>query len=127
MTGKAGAHIHQADVEGSAEVVRPRHILHRAVSIVGGIQPGVLKRAIGREHLQDGLCARLLLAMPEPTPIRWTDAIVDPLIEAALGNVFDRLLALEPAADEDGHATPFAMPLTPEAKSIWVAFYNRRL
>ena len=68
---------------------------------------------------------RLLLAMPEPTPVRWTDAIVDPLIEAALGNVFDRLLAREPAADEDGHSAPFLMPLTPEAKAAWVEYYNR--
>lgn len=101
------------------------HVPRAAVSIVGGIQPGVLRTAIGQEHLQDGMCARLLLAMPDPKPVRWSEAIVDPPTEAALASVFDGLLSLEPAADEDGHPAPFAMPLTAEAKVAWVEYYNR--
>jgi hypothetical protein len=112
-------------VDRKTGAIRMLHVSRAAVSIVGGIQPAVLRTAIGREHLQDGLCARLLLAMPETRPVRWSEAIVDPPTEAALGSVFDRLLSLEPAADEDGHPAPFAMPLTPEAKAAWVEFYDR--
>ncbi len=101
------------------------YVPRSAVSIVGGIQPGVLRRAIGKEHLQDGMCARLLLAMPEPRPVRWTDAIINPATEAALSAVFDRLLDMAPAADEDGNPAPFAITLTPEAKQVWVEYYNR--
>ena len=35
-----------------------------AVSVCGGIQPGILNRAISAEHRENGLLARLLLAYP---------------------------------------------------------------
>ncbi|MGC1273446.1 MAG: YfjI family protein [Planctomycetaceae bacterium] len=105
-----------------------RKLLHcprAAVSLAGGIQPGVLRSAIGREHLQDGLCARLLLTMPPSRPIRWRDEIVDPAIERDLEAVFSRLFALEPAADPDGNPAPFPVDLSPAAKSIWIEYYDR--
>jgi hypothetical protein len=101
------------------------HVPRAAVSIVGGIQPGILRRAIGREHLQDGLCARLLLAMPAPRQVTWSEATISPGTEAAIADVFGKLLSLDPAADEDGNPTPFAMALTPEAKTVWVAYFNQ--
>jgi hypothetical protein len=112
-------------VDRKTGAIKTVHVPRAAVNLVGGIQPGVLRSAIGREHMQDGLCARLLLAMPEAKPVRWTDATVSPQTEAAMANVFERLLALEPAADEEGKPAPFAMPLTPEAKTLWVEYYNR--
>ncbi|MCC7085583.1 MAG: DUF3987 domain-containing protein [Pirellulales bacterium] len=112
-------------VDRKTGAIKTVHIPRAAVNIVGGIQPGVLRSAIGREHLQDGLCARLLLAMPQAKPVRWTEATVSPATEATIGKVYERLLALEPAADEEGNAAPFAMPLTPEAKAVWVSYYNR--
>jgi hypothetical protein len=75
--------------------------------------------------MQDGLCARLLLAMPDPQPVRWSEAIIDAQTEAALGGVVDQLLALEPAGDEDGNPCPLAMPLTDAAKRVWVTYYDR--
>jgi hypothetical protein len=100
------------------------HIPRAMVDIVGGVQPGILRRAIGREHMQDGLCARLLLAMPDQRPVRWSEATVSPETEAALTQVFDRLLALAPGTDEEGNPTPFPMPLTAQAKEAWVQYYN---
>jgi hypothetical protein len=104
---------------------RTVHVHRASVSIVGGIQPDVLRSAIGREHMKDGLCARLLLTMPEPKPVRWSEATVSSQTEAMLDKVFERLLALEPAADEEGRPAPFPIPLTPEAKKIWVEYFNR--
>jgi hypothetical protein len=112
-------------VDRKTGAIKTVNVRRAAVNIVGGIQPGVLRSAIGREHMQDGLCARVLLAMPDPKPIRWTDTIVAPATEAAIEKIFERLLALEPAADAGGSPTPFAMPLTPEAKTVWVDYYNR--
>ena len=43
-------------VDRKTGAVKMLHVPRAAVSIVGGIQPGVLRAAIGREHLQDGLC-----------------------------------------------------------------------
>ena len=75
--------------------------------------------------MQDGICARLLLTMPEFKRIRWTEADVSPMTVAALTDTFDRLLSLDPAADEQGKPTPFPMPLTPAAKHVWVDYYDR--
>ena len=112
-------------VDRKTGAIRMVHVPRAAVSLVGGIQPGVLRNAIGREHLQDGLCARLLLAMPDSKPVRWTEATVDPGVEAALDKVFANLLSLEPAADAEGNSEPYPLDLTPEAKRLWVAYYNR--
>lgn len=101
------------------------HVPAAAVSLVGGIQPGVLRAAIGREHMQDGLCARLLLAMPPPKPVVWTDVTVDQQAESSMNDLFDRLLSLEPAANEHGDPEPFPLDLTPEAKAVWVEYFNR--
>jgi len=103
------------------------HVPRAAVSLVGGIQPGVLRTAIGKEHLQDGLCARLLLAMPESKPIRWTDATVDQRTEQAMSDVFDNLLSLEPIESEEGESnlSPSPLDMTPEAKTVWIEYYNR--
>jgi len=40
------------------------HVPRAAVSVAGTIQSEILQQALGREHFQDGLAARLLVAMP---------------------------------------------------------------
>ena len=106
-------------------LVKMIHVPRAAVSLVGGIQPATLRAAIGQEHMANGLCARLLMAMPASKAVRWTDETVDQKTEAAITETFDRLLSLEPAADEHGEAEPFPLDLTPEAKTVWVAYFNR--
>jgi hypothetical protein len=65
-------------VDRKTGAIKTVHVPRAAVSLVGGIQPGILQSALGREHMQDGLCARLLLVMPEPRIVKWTERIVDP-------------------------------------------------
>lgn len=101
------------------------HVPRAAVSIIGGIQPGILRQAIGREHMQDGLCARLLLAMPETKPVSWTDDVVGPSTYKAMDDLLERMLAMEPAADADGRPEPFPLSLTPAAKCVWIRYYDR--
>ena len=53
------------DRKGGAAIT---HVTHAAVSITGGIQPSVLRAALSSELFENGLAARLLLAMPTPPP-----------------------------------------------------------
>lgn len=95
-----------------------------AVSIIGGIQPGILARHIGQEHRDNGLLARLLLTMPPRKPKQWTEADIDPSAEAAIANIFEALHGLEPASSPEGESRPAIITLTPEGKHAWIAFYN---
>lgn len=100
------------------------HVPSASVSIAGGIQPGILARAMGREHHESGLLARLLFAMPPRKVKRWTEADVDAASEAAVAAVFDRLFALTPTVDDAGDDRPRLVTLAPDGKSAWVRFYN---
>jgi hypothetical protein len=95
-----------------------------AVSIAGGIQPATLRRALGQEHRDNGLAARLLLACPPRKPKRWTEAEVDADTEAAVATVFDRLFSLTPETDDAGDERPRLVTLDDDGKRAWVAFYN---
>lgn len=112
-------------VDRKTGTIKMIHCPRASVSLVGGIQPAVLGRAIGRDHMQDGLCARLLLAMPEPRPVRWTEEIVDDKVELALHEVFDRLFTLESVTNAEGNPEPYSLDLTPVAKVAWIAYYDR--
>lgn len=111
-------------VDRKSSSQRLLHIPRAAVSITGGIQPGVLRRAIGREHLIDGLCARLLLAMPEQKAVSWTDAVVSDSVENSINDLFDRLFSINHEVDESEQMKPYSMPLTSEARELWISFYN---
>lgn len=94
------------------------------VSVCGGIQPGILNRALGVEHRESGLAARLLLTCPPRRPKRWTDADIDPAAEAELAGILARLYELEPTTGDDGQPCPVFIGMTADAKRLWVDFYN---
>jgi hypothetical protein len=94
-----------------------------AVSVCGGIQPGVLARTLTTEFLDAGLAARLLLAMPAKRVKHWTEAEISPEVEGAYRGLIDKLLALEFAPDIP-EPTPHVLNLSPDGKAAWVAFYN---
>jgi hypothetical protein len=75
--------------------------------------------AIGHEHRQDGLCQRFLLVMPPERRVQWTESAVDLSVRRELEELFDRLLGIETPVE----AT--RIPLSPCAKDIFVAYYNR--
>jgi hypothetical protein len=95
-----------------------------AVSIVGGIQPGVLAAAMDDGARASGLAARLLLAWPPKRKKRWTDADLDPEVEKAYANLLDQLLNLPCGYDGDGERRPWFVKLSAQAKALWVRFYN---
>jgi hypothetical protein len=95
------------------------------VSLCGGIQPGVLRAALSPQHFSAGIPARLLFAFPPRRQKEWTEEDIDPVAEAAYHCLVNALARLEPQFGEDGETSPLALPMTPDAKTAWVAFYGR--
>jgi hypothetical protein len=100
------------------------YVPQAAVSIIGGIQPGILARYVGQEHRDNGLLARLLLTMPPRRPKVWTEADIDPKAEADIAAIFESLHDLTPALNADGEPRPAIVMLTAEGKRAWIAFYD---
>lgn len=50
---------------------------------------------------------------------------MDPLTEAAVENLFDRLLQLDFNHDQEGEPIPFVVPLSEKARQAWVHFVNQ--
>lgn len=94
------------------------------VSICGGIQPAILHRALGSEHRESGLAARLLLTCPPRMAKCWTEADIDPMAEAAIARLIDRLYELQPIETDEGELRPVVVHLSRDAKEDWKAFYN---
>lgn len=95
-----------------------------SVSIAGGIQPETLRRALGKEHRDSGLAARLLFASPPRRPKRWTEDDVSEDIELALSAVFEQLYSLKADINDSGDLVPRLLHLTLSAKRVWVSFVN---
>jgi hypothetical protein len=92
---------------------------HAAVSIAGGIQPGILARVMAGEFLEAGLAGRLLVAMP-PRPAKvWSETEIDPETERRYHGLLESLFMLPLEGEE-----PYVLNLSPAAKSAWVRWYN---
>lgn len=100
------------------------HVPRAALSVTGGIQPMILKRALGKEHLDNGLAARLLLAMPPRLPKRWSDAEISPSTALRFSELYDCLLDLDFGIDGGGNKIPIDLPLTESGMESWIDFYN---
>jgi hypothetical protein len=100
------------------------YVPQAAVSVLGGIQPGTLRRVLGTEHRESGLAARLLLAFPPRKPKRWTEKDIDPNSETAYAQVIDRLYDLESTIDGVGDSQPVVVRLTPDAKAAFIDYCN---
>ncbi len=94
------------------------------VSVTGGIQPGVLRRALTPQHRESGLAARLLLACPPRRTKAWTEDEIDPALEAELAKMFASLYALKGAKDDPSEVEPVVLALSPAAKGIFVKFFS---
>lgn len=95
-----------------------------ALSVLGGIQPGVLKRALEEKYRDNGLAARLLFVNPPRAPKVWTEEDVPPELEAVWEEALAALYLIPQALDADEAPVPRVLRLSPEARTEWVAFYN---
>jgi DNA polymerase I-like protein with 3'-5' exonuclease and polymerase domains len=99
-------------------------IQHAAVSVTGGIQPGPLARALTAEHVEAGLGARILMAMPPKRRKEWTELEIAPEVREAYEKLLHQLRDLQLDKTGDGEREPFGVRLTPEGKEAWVRFYQ---
>jgi hypothetical protein len=83
-----------------------------------------LARALGQEHLENGLAARIGLAMPPRVRKRWTEATVDQGVIRPVERLVGRLLALDFGTDANDSPAPIDLNLTPEGKAEWIGFYD---
>jgi hypothetical protein len=96
-----------------------------SVSITGGIPPGSLRQALGTQHRESGLAARLLMAFPPRRAKVWTDETIPFEVERAYANLFDRLYSLEPETITTGEPRPIDADLSPEAKDLFTWYFNQ--
>jgi hypothetical protein len=95
-----------------------------AVSVTGGMQPGVLAQCLDAGAWESGLGARLLLAYPLDLKKCWTDSEIHPDVEAAYANLLFRLSGLAFHTDIRGRQQPRVINLSHKAKELWVDYYN---
>jgi hypothetical protein len=91
-----------------------------AVSIVGAIPPRTFARALGAEHVDNGLLPRFLVAMPPRRRKTWTEDTVSFSTDTAMRDLFQLLYMLH-GSDDGG---PTVYDFTPEGLEAWIAFYN---
>jgi Protein of unknown function (DUF3987)/RepB DNA-primase N-terminal domain len=95
-----------------------------AVSICGTIQPSTFQKAIGAEHFNNGLAARLLLAKPPLRRKWWSDAEIDYHTRRDVDDVIEQLLELEHHYDPNDNRQAIDIPLTADGQARWNKFFN---
>lgn len=90
----------------------------------GTIQPGVIERTFGRDYRENGLLARMLPARPPRRTKRWTDAEISDWCYDTLRDTYAALLEMDFGENPDGAPEPRIVKLPPEAKKVWVSFYD---
>ena len=96
-----------------------------SVSVAGGIQPGILGRALSSEHRESGLAARILMAMPPRKVKQWTEEEITPELKAEVAELVSALQNLQCEEDEQGRPKAIVSKLTPDAQEVWKNYYNR--
>lgn len=100
------------------------HVSRSSVSMIGTIQPGALRAAMPRKHVDNGFLARETPVMPPPRIKVWTDDELDPKARAAVEQLFDRLYAIKLDFDEFGRPAPVLIRFSPKAMERWKRFVN---
>lgn len=100
--------------------------VHTALlSIVGGVQPGVLRRQLTTHHQESGMAARFLYCYPPKIRRRWNqDEIEQTSDERVFEEAVARLHACDPLTDESGILQPIEHRLSREAECVWENYYN---
>jgi hypothetical protein len=111
-------------VDRKCGIPKTIHVPNAAVSVCGGIQPGILQQALGRENFENGLAARILMAMPPRIAKQWNEYDIDLDGASQVQAVFEELLRMEMAVDWNQKASPKVLKLNPEAQAAWIDFYN---
>ena len=111
----------QVDRKGGKKSLFVRRAL---ASLVGGIQPGILKRHLSQDFSDSGASARFLLVCPPKRQKIWREMGIDPQSKARWARMINNLLELQGNAGPDGLFEPGVISLSPEARKLWHDFYE---
>jgi hypothetical protein len=100
----------------------PIYIPHPAISVIGGMQPDVLRELRHEAGARDGFIERLLWAAPEAKMPGWTEETV---AEQTIQEVYTQFAALRDGAT--GADEPAIITLSPDAKARFVAWYEANM
>ncbi len=103
---------------------RITYVRQASVSVTGTIQPAILRRVLGEVNLENGMGARLMLAMPPQRPRRWSDEDVPEGDLRVMQELTAGLYTLQPMHDDDGQPRPRLVKLAPDALQRFIAFFN---
>jgi 5S rRNA maturation endonuclease (ribonuclease M5) len=104
---------------------RSYRITNPRLSITGGIVPDKYQHLLTDDFFVRGLPARFCFAMPTRNqPRKWVDKDIPKEVKAAVNELFARLAELPAHKNEHDEELPELLGLTPEAKEIFVEFYN---
>lgn len=112
------ADVMKVDRKATAGTRRRTLVPRAAVSIAGTIQPEVAGRILNRSMRECGMASRILLAAPEVRPVVWTEDSISDEVTRAYTRVVRTLL------DLTANDPPLVLRLTPEAREVWIKFYN---
>jgi hypothetical protein len=96
-----------------------------SVSITGCIQPNILSRALSGTNTDNGLAARFLFSWPPRRQYKWTEDSISSEIEERYHAVIRKILELDVKVNDEGELEPVLLPLSPEAKGLWIEYYNK--
>ena len=90
-----------------------------ALSIFGGIQPGILKRSFSGEHEENGMLARFLFVCPPRRQLRFHEGFVPSEMNDKIQHMYSRLYEIELQIDDMGTPVPLVITLEDSAKSYF--------
>jgi len=90
-----------------------------AVSILGGIQTEILRKALVGENIDNGFAARFLFAMPPERKSVWSEDEIDDRTRDRWAGLIKSL-----RTEYDPSKGPHDLSMTPEAKREWIEFHD---
>lgn len=97
------------------------HVPRAAVSLTGGIQPGIFARTMTADDIDSGLLGRLLVAMPPAEELKWPDGDMDWAAVEAVRSLFQTLFDIPMPADG-----PKVLDMEPDAQLIFKQFWQQQ-
>ena len=111
-------------VDRKTGIPRTLRVPKACVSVCGGIQPEVMRKSLGRDHFENGMASRLLMAAPPDRVALWREAEIPERAETKIGEMFDRLYAAPVTIDVDGVPQPQVVRFSDNAKRVFIEFFN---
>ncbi len=94
------------------------------VSIIGGVQPAIIRKSLTSEYKASGLAARILWTMPPPRKRQWTDDEVGELTLKRMESLYGRLLELPFDIGDAGELNQNIIIPSSDARREFIDFYN---